>query len=72
MGAWPHVELRLGLGGPMRMQLEYIGRPRRSSPSEGYSGSHKLEQERLITEAMITSKALREGALASVTRDPAT
>ncbi|MBV8529398.1 MAG: multifunctional oxoglutarate decarboxylase/oxoglutarate dehydrogenase thiamine pyrophosphate-binding subunit/dihydrolipoyllysine-residue succinyltransferase subunit [Candidatus Dormibacteraeota bacterium] len=69
MGAWPHVELRLGLGGPMRMQLEYLGRPRRSSPSEGYSGSHKLEQERLITEAMITSKALREGALASVTRD---
>lgn len=72
MGAWPHVELRLGLGGPVRTQLEYIGRPRRSSPSEGYSGSHKLEQERLITEAMITSKALREGALASVRREPNT
>jgi 2-oxoglutarate dehydrogenase E1 component len=72
MGAWPHVELRLGLSGPMRLQLEYIGRPRRSSPSEGYSGSHKLEQERLITEAMITSKALREGALASATRNPGT
>jgi 2-oxoglutarate dehydrogenase E1 component len=69
MGAWPHVELQLGLGRPMRLNLEYIGRPRRASPSEGYSGSHKLEQERIITEAMITSKALRDGALSSVTHD---
>jgi 2-oxoglutarate dehydrogenase E1 component len=63
MGAWPHVEEQLALQRPLHVHWDYIGRPRRASPSEGYSGSHKLEQERIITDALATSNALRDFAL---------
>ncbi|HEX6538222.1 MAG TPA: multifunctional oxoglutarate decarboxylase/oxoglutarate dehydrogenase thiamine pyrophosphate-binding subunit/dihydrolipoyllysine-residue succinyltransferase subunit [Candidatus Dormibacteraeota bacterium] len=63
MGAWPHVEEQLALRRPLHVHWDYIGRPRRASPSEGYTGSHKLEQERILTEALATSNALREFAL---------
>jgi len=51
MGAWPHVALHLGKleQGP---RIEYIGRSRRASPSEGYAGSHRMEQERIVSEAL--------------------
>ncbi|HYK53434.1 MAG TPA: multifunctional oxoglutarate decarboxylase/oxoglutarate dehydrogenase thiamine pyrophosphate-binding subunit/dihydrolipoyllysine-residue succinyltransferase subunit, partial [Candidatus Eremiobacteraceae bacterium] len=39
--------------------FDYIGRPDRASPSEGYPGAHAAEQERIINEAL-TSKALEE------------
>ncbi|MBV8302512.1 MAG: 2-oxoglutarate dehydrogenase E1 component, partial [Candidatus Dormibacteraeota bacterium] len=51
MGAWGHVSLHLRkrTEGP---RVQYIGRPRRASPSEGFAGSHRLEQERIVTEAL--------------------
>ncbi|MHB8488516.1 MAG: multifunctional oxoglutarate decarboxylase/oxoglutarate dehydrogenase thiamine pyrophosphate-binding subunit/dihydrolipoyllysine-residue succinyltransferase subunit [Candidatus Dormibacteria bacterium] len=56
MGAWGSLERALGLARPSHIQWEYIGRPRRASPSEGYAGSHQLEQERIVTEAFAISR----------------
>jgi multifunctional 2-oxoglutarate metabolism enzyme len=56
MGAWGSLERALGLARPSHIQWDYIGRPRRASPSEGYAGSHQLEQERIVTEAFATSR----------------
>jgi hypothetical protein len=38
---------------------EYIGRPRRAAPSEGYHGSHVIEQERVLRTALETSPAVQ-------------
>jgi 2-oxoglutarate dehydrogenase E1 component len=32
--------------------VAYVGRPNRSSPSEGYGGAHAVEQERILREAL--------------------
>jgi 2-oxoglutarate dehydrogenase complex dehydrogenase (E1) component-like enzyme len=56
MGAWGSLERSLGLARPSNIQWDYIGRSRRASPSEGYAGSHQLEQERIVTEAFATSQ----------------
>ncbi len=56
MGAWGSLERAVGLTRPMHVQWEYIGRPRRASPSEGYAGSHQLEEERIVNEAFATSQ----------------
>ena len=32
--------------------MEYVGRPYRASPSEGYPGAHAVEQERIVREAL--------------------
>jgi 2-oxoglutarate dehydrogenase E1 component len=56
MGARAHVRRRLVGRLPHGIRdLEYVGRPYRASPSEGYGGAHAVEQERIIT------AALREG-----------
>ena len=53
MGARAHVRRRLlekmpkGLG-----DIDYVGRPYRASPSEGYPGAHAAEQEKLIKSAL--------------------
>jgi 2-oxoglutarate dehydrogenase E1 component len=39
--------------------FDYIGRPDRASPSEGYPGAHAAEQERIITTAL-SAPALEE------------
>ena len=39
--------------------FDYIGRPDRASPSEGYPGAHAAEQERIIKEAL-TAPAFEE------------
>ena len=53
MGARAHVRRRLVEELPGRFRdLEYIGRPYRASPSEGYPGAHAVEQERIIIEAL--------------------
>ncbi|MBV8195890.1 MAG: hypothetical protein JOY80_10225, partial [Candidatus Dormibacteraeota bacterium] len=59
MGAWPHVEEEIALRRPVHLHWEYIGRPRRASASEGFTGSHRIEQERIVTDALGTSRALR-------------
>ena len=48
MGAWAHVQRRIGRHRPYEVSWEYIGRPRRAAPSEGYHGSHVIEQERVL------------------------
>jgi len=57
MGAWAHVQRRIGRHRPYEVSWEYIGRPRRASPSEGYHGSHIIEQDRVLREALLTSPA---------------
>jgi 2-oxoglutarate dehydrogenase E1 component len=65
MGAWGSLERALGLARPSHIQWGYIGRSRRASPSEGYAGSHQLEEERIVSEAFATSRRGRDGTVAS-------
>ncbi|MGA8014768.1 MAG: multifunctional oxoglutarate decarboxylase/oxoglutarate dehydrogenase thiamine pyrophosphate-binding subunit/dihydrolipoyllysine-residue succinyltransferase subunit, partial [Candidatus Dormiibacterota bacterium] len=57
MGAWMHLQRRIGRNRPYEVSWEYVGRPRRASPSEGYHGSHVIEQERVLRGALMTSPA---------------
>jgi 2-oxoglutarate dehydrogenase E1 component len=59
MGAWAHVQRQIGRHRPYEVGWEYIGRPRRASPSEGFHGSHVIEQGRVLREALLTSPAAR-------------
>jgi multifunctional 2-oxoglutarate metabolism enzyme len=52
MGARAFVRRRLLEGKSAGFDIEYIGRGYRASPSEGYSGQHAVEQERIITTAL--------------------
>jgi hypothetical protein len=74
MGAWLHLARPLGLRRPYDIRWDYIGRPRRASPSEGHAGSHHLEQERIVTTALSTSQTLaaKRADIANIarTREP--
>ncbi|MGE8077754.1 2-oxoglutarate dehydrogenase E1 component [Peribacillus loiseleuriae] len=52
MGAWTFVEPRLYELAPEGVSVSYIGRKRRSSPSEGDPLVHKQEQNRIMTESI--------------------
>ena len=52
MGAWSVMARRLPELLPDGVELQYIGRPQRSSPSEGYPVAHRLEQERIVLTAL--------------------
>jgi len=53
MGARAHVRRRLLERMPKRFgDIDYIGRPYRASPSEGYPGAHGAEQEKVIKAAL--------------------
>ncbi|MGH3019938.1 MAG: multifunctional oxoglutarate decarboxylase/oxoglutarate dehydrogenase thiamine pyrophosphate-binding subunit/dihydrolipoyllysine-residue succinyltransferase subunit, partial [Gaiellaceae bacterium] len=52
MGAWRAIRHRLEEGLPAEVDLRYIGRPWRASPSEGYPTAHVLEQDRIAREAL--------------------
>jgi 2-oxoglutarate dehydrogenase E1 component len=52
MGARAYVRRRLLERLDKSLDIEYVGRPYRASPSEGYAGQHVVEQERLIAEAL--------------------
>lgn len=69
MGAWSHVEEEIALRRPLHVHWDYIGRSRRGASSEGHAGSHRLEQERIITQALQTSSALRDWALTATAGD---
>lgn len=56
MGAWSFVEPRINAVSPNGLRVKYVGRRRRSSPSEGDPNVHKQEQARIINEIM-TRKA---------------
>lgn len=52
MGAWTFVEPRLKQLANGKLPVTYIGRPSRSSPATGDPIIHKVEQERIIAEAL--------------------
>ncbi len=53
MGARAHVRRRLMDGLPKHIHdVDYVGRPYRASPSEGYPGAHMVEQERIVHAAL--------------------
>jgi 2-oxoglutarate dehydrogenase E1 component len=68
MGAWLHLARPIGLRRPYDIRWDYIGRPRRASPSEGSAGSHHIEQERIAATALGTSHILaaRNGGTATL------
>jgi 2-oxoglutarate dehydrogenase E1 component len=52
MGAWSFVAPQLRVATGNMLTIRYIGRPERASPAEGYSEAHKVEQKRIVTEAL--------------------
>ena len=52
MGAWSVMWRRLPELLPEGVELGYIGRPQRASPSEGYPAAHRSEQERIVLTAL--------------------
>lgn len=52
MGAWTFVEPRINETLQGKLKVSYIGRRRRSSPAEGEPDIHKIEQARIIGEAL--------------------
>ena len=52
MGAWFYVAPRLAPLVPPGASLEYVGRPDRASPAEGYPDAHSAEQARIVQEAL--------------------
>jgi 2-oxoglutarate dehydrogenase E1 component len=52
MGAWKVMSRRMPTVLPEGVKLIYIGRQGRASTSEGYSGAHTREQERIVLTAL--------------------
>jgi 2-oxoglutarate dehydrogenase E1 component len=52
MGAWRSIRHRLEAAAPDGVPLRFVGRPWRASPSEGYPTAHRLEQDRIVREAL--------------------
>ena len=52
MGAWEFARLQLERLLPGGVALNYVGRARRASTSEGYPQAHQAEQERLLAAAL--------------------
>jgi 2-oxoglutarate dehydrogenase E1 component len=55
MGAWRSIRHRLedaASHAPYVERVEYVGRPWRASPSEGYPTLHRREQDRIVREAL--------------------
>src|SRR6476620_7449912 len=52
MGAWSVMWRRLPEILPEGVELSYVGRPQRASPSEGYPEAHRKEQERIVLTAL--------------------
>jgi 2-oxoglutarate dehydrogenase E1 component len=51
----PYLQMRCGLADLLPagvLDVRYIGRPYRSSPSEGYGAAHAAEQERILDQAL--------------------
>jgi len=55
MGCWKTIARRLPAILPEGVSLNYIGRPGRASPGEGYSATHLREQERIVLTALTTT-----------------
>jgi len=55
MGAWRSIRHRLEAAAPAGVAVNYVGRPWRASPSEGYPTAHRVEQDRIVREALGTA-----------------
>jgi 2-oxoglutarate dehydrogenase E1 component len=55
MGAYRSIRHRLEGAVPDDVTVEYVGRPWRASPSEGYPTAHRIEQDRIVREALAAS-----------------
>jgi 2-oxoglutarate dehydrogenase E1 component len=51
-GAFPHMHLRIPALLGEGVEWSYVGRPKRSSASEGYTSVHNLEQRRIVRQAL--------------------
>jgi 2-oxoglutarate dehydrogenase E1 component len=56
MGAWTYVSPRLRASTGNALTIRYVGRPERASPAEGYSSSHKRDQDRIVSEVLAEPK----------------
>ena len=52
MGAWQYMRVRFGETMLGRFRLSVISRPESASPATGSLGAHRIEQARLLDEAM--------------------
>ncbi|HLG06194.1 MAG TPA: hypothetical protein VI383_08595, partial [Gemmatimonadales bacterium] len=52
MGAWTYIAPRLAPFIPAGTELQYVGRPDRASPAEGYPEAHAEEQGRIVREGL--------------------
>lgn len=52
MGAWGYIEPLLRELVLNEVDVNYVGRPKRSSPAEGLPDMHHMEQKRILTEAL--------------------
>jgi 2-oxoglutarate dehydrogenase E1 component len=52
MGAYSVMARRMPELVPEGAEFAYVGRPQRSSPSEGYPAAHRSEQERIVLTAL--------------------
>ncbi len=52
MGPWKVMSRKMADRLPKGIALDYIGRPERASPGEGYSAAHLREQERIVLSAL--------------------
>jgi len=52
MGAYWHVKRRLEPKLPKHLSLNYVGRPERASPSEGYALAHQAQEAKLVQTAL--------------------
>jgi 2-oxoglutarate dehydrogenase complex dehydrogenase (E1) component-like enzyme len=52
MGAWRTIRHRLEAAAPDGVAVAYAGRPWRASPSEGYPTAHRVEQDRIVRQAL--------------------
>ena len=57
MGAWRYVSLELLKRRICKTKLGYVGRPEASSPAEGYPIDHKVNQERILSSAVVIGGA---------------
>jgi 2-oxoglutarate dehydrogenase E1 component len=59
MGAWNYLRPRLRQLTDDRLPLHYVGRPESSSPAEGSSTLHRINQQELIEQAFEFEKQTR-------------
>ena len=52
MGCWNSMHRRIPEILPEGIELRYVGRPERASPSEGYPAAHRSERERIVLTAL--------------------